>query len=201
MSQVQKRRVEVETAGETASQRRRQEVNMKLLCIDPGLACTGLAVIEHGAVLHYDHVQTGTELTLAVRLARIGYFVESVCRGRGVDSVRIELPPAPLSRPGRFARVMNAEAIQGLTLATGAIIFAAVHSVGGNIELVPPAGNTPINGRKVRPEVKKRIARAVVLQRYGLKVNEHVAEAILLAVPATTAETAAGWVTVREAGL
>ena len=59
-------------------------------------------------------------------------------------------------------------------------------------------GSMRIGGRKVRSDVKKKIARAVVLQRYGLKVNEHVAEAILLAVPATTAEIANGWLAISQ---
>ena len=181
-------------------QAKAEEAAMRLLCIDPGLACTGCAVVdENGKLQHHNSVTTVPTEPLGQRLSGIGNFIYSLCLDQAVAAARVELPPARLSRPGRFARVMNADAIQGLTLATGAIIYAVSRVVPSQqIELVPPVGSMRIGGRKVRSDVKKKIARAVVLQRYGLKVNEHVAEAILLAVPATTAEIANGWLAISQ---
>ena len=89
---------------------------------------------------------------------------------------------------------MNAKSIQGLTMAVGVIIDNVARWVPTeNIHLVPPAGNYRINGRKVTSEWKKKLARQIVKARHNMDVNEHVAEALLLGAPATTAEIASAW--------
>lgn len=173
---------------------------MRRICVDPGLACTGIAIVDGNTLIAHSHITTNPAHSLPTRLDQIGSGIAISCEANAILAARIELPPAAMSRPGRFARVMNATAIQGLTLATGAIIYSVSRYIStATIELVPPVGNLMIGGRKVRSDVKKKIACAVVQKRYGLAVNEHISEAILLGIPATTSEIAIAWMAVQPA--
>jgi len=178
----------------------------KLLCIDPGLATTGLALVDPdqpiaSQVLETARIMTKPETPLQCRLREIGESVESFCRQwTNLDpGGLVEIPPAKLSHPGRFARVLNAESIQGLTLATGVIVYAILRNLEiTRVRLVPPVGNYKIGGRAVTREWKKRIARKIVEMRYGLKIGEHESEAILLGIPATTTEIARAWNALKQ---
>jgi len=176
-----------------------------LLCVDPGLAETGLAVLDgtenearrfdSAHVRFTSRIQTFPRDRLEARLMQLRPGVAWVFSQQPrIERALIELPPAKFFRPGKTARVINAVAVQMVTLATGALVDAiGQHLTADQIEFVPPVGNYRIGGRVVREEIKKRIARQVVRDRYALDVSEHVAEAILLGCPATTAEIAHAW--------
>jgi hypothetical protein len=177
----------------------------RLLCIDPSLTHTGMAMMHSGgSLLESRTIVTKPDVPLTVRLRQIFDGVTEFCHLWRADELercfRIEMPPAALSRPGRFARVANAASIQGLTLATGMAI-AAIYSCGvrtEQVELVPPAGNYRLNGRKLDSKWKKQIAREVAWMRWQVRLNEHEAEAALLSLPATTTEIAQAWAKLRS---
>jgi division protein CdvB (Snf7/Vps24/ESCRT-III family) len=100
-------------------------------------------------------------------------------------------------RRGDRARNLNFEDLTKLARLTGAIEYELKrHSL--RVEMVHPTA-MHFNGQPVRREVKKAIAVQIMLKRYSVKMSDHEADAVLLGIPATTAEIAAAWPVVQNA--
>lgn len=176
----------------------------RLLCVDPGLSVTGLAVMDGGWPTYHDQVSPsrrlgGVDQGVSQRLHIIVSALSDIAQIHHVQSVRMELLHGGY-RPGTRARVKNFKDLVKLARLTGGIEHEMLR-LRLALELVEPSVMRIGVGRRnvVRREVKKLVARAICHARYGGDWREHEADAVLLGAPATTAEIAAGWVAVRRA--
>lgn len=162
----------------------------RVLCVDPGLTTTGFAVLRDGELLYVNQCPTNPTDHLADRVEKVTTALRIPVATYQPDSAVVELLHGGY-RAGTRARVLNFVDLRNLALLTGAIV-GELKRLGLAVQLVEPSVMR-IAGKPVRREVKKQIARAIVAKRYGQKIPEHAADAILLGVPATTQEIVDGW--------
>ena len=169
---------------------------MRRLCCDPGLGGTGLAVTDADELLYHYSLAPDPKLDVTTRIYLIATAVGVTCETREPQLARVELLHGGVRRGDR-ARNLNAEDLFKLARLTGAIEYELKRR-GLPVEMVPPS-TMHFNGQPVRREVKKAIAIQVMLTRYGVKMSSHEADAVLMGIPATTAEIAAAWGVVQVA--
>jgi hypothetical protein len=166
-----------------------------IIGIDPGLTVTGLAIIHDERGVFTDKFSTKPHDLLPKRIHdTTGWLYhqieDAVLRGYVPRVARVELLHGGY-RAGTRARVLNFVDLRNLALLTGGIVDR-IMGWGFPVEFVEPS-IMRIAGKPVRRDVKKKIAVEIVRARYGSKVSDHEADAVLLAAPATTAEIAAAW--------
>lgn len=170
---------------------------MKRLGIDPGFTDTGIAIVDSTpeSMFYHWNVRTSPDDPMQMRIHEICVTIGNICLAHRTNDSIIELLHLG-SRRGDRARVLNMQAIRDLAILTGAIIRELQHNA------VPVTLELPkvmrIGGKVVAPEMKKKIAVAIVETRYGVKVNHHVADAALLCKEAETNEILEGWAKVRR---
>jgi hypothetical protein len=166
-----------------------------ILGIDPGLTMTGMSLVHDEQGIFADDFASCTSDQLPKRIHDTtswltGQIESGIQRGFVPRVARVELLHGGY-RAGTRARVLNFVDLRNLALLTGGII-ERLEALRIPVELVEPS-IMRIAGRPVRRDAKKKIAVAIIKARYGEKVSNHAADAILLARPATTAEIATAW--------
>jgi Holliday junction resolvasome RuvABC endonuclease subunit len=169
---------------------------MRKLCCDPGLGGTGIAVTDADELLYHYSLAPDPKLDVTTRIYLIATAVGVTCETREPQLARVELLHSGIRR-GTVARNLNTTDLFKLARLTGAIEYELKRR-GLPVEMVPPS-TMRFMGEPVRREVKKAIACQIMLTRYGIKMDDHVADAVLLGIPATTAEIAKAWMEVQPA--
>jgi hypothetical protein len=169
---------------------------MRKILVDPGLGGTGLAVCDADELLYHYSLELDPKVDVTTRIYLIATAVGVTCETRKPDLAIVELLHGGVRRGDR-ARNLNAADLFKLARLTGAVEYELKRR-GLPVEMVPPS-IMHFMGEPVRREAKKAIAIAICEKRYGVRMSNHEADAVLLGIPATTGEIAAAWGVVQVA--
>lgn len=145
---------------------------MKIIGIDGATKNSGLAVMEDGKLIDYKLISLSGDVN--VRLPKMMMAICAYINKHKPDKIIME----------KSILTANVDGVQKLANLAGAVMFFA-YSKGIEFEHQYPtewrAKIGLVQSKKVKREVLKKEAIAVVKQEYGLDVGDDVSEAILMA--------------------